>query len=167
MDRSGDWITFKDMYSSKVFRLTDKGPVETTVIDFGKLAIPERVYNMELREAREVLNSKATAGIFKYFENEQFIYLFFFITAPEDVPSDHYHWLVNKKTGSSILHQLPDASDDHLYKGAKALTVDNKLIFIGDEQMLKDPFFKNAESIKNSLTEESNPVIISLQIKDF
>ena len=169
-DQCGDWITWKDMFSHTVFRITDEGPVETTVIDFGKHAIPERLYKMDMRDAIQELNSKDYAGIFKYLENDQFIYLFFFIVGIRDLPNDHYHWIVNKKTGNSVLHKLlPDShtSDDNLFRGAKALTADNKLIFMMSTQMLNDPFFSNADSIKSSLTEESNPVIVILQVNDF
>jgi len=125
---------------------------------------------MDMRDAIQELNSKDYAGIFKYLENDQFIYLFFFIVGIRDLPNDHYHWIVNKKTGNSVLHKLlPDShtSDDNLFRGAKALTADNKLIFMMSTQMLNDPFFSNADSIKSSLTEESNPVIVILQVNDF
>ena len=170
MDQCGYWITFKDMFSSTVYRITDDGPVETTVIDFGKHTIQEHFYQMDLSEALNELGKKGCAGILKYFENDQFIYLFFFIVRQADLPNDHYHWLVNKKTGNSVLHKLSSENsteEDDIHKGAKALTADNQLVFMMNKPMLNDPFFSNAKNIKDSLSEESNPVIALLRINNF
>jgi len=53
---------------------------------------------------------------------------------------------------------------------AKILTADNELVFLANVPLLlkcTDPFFNSVIDISNSLSEESNPVIVSLRIKDF
>ena len=65
---------------------------------------------------------------------------------------------------------LPDDPLFEMIGSAKALTADNELVFMADAQLLKacaDPFFSNTDSIINSLSDDSNPVIISLPIHDF
>ena len=168
-ERCGDIISFKDIFSQTVYRITEDGPVKTTVFDFGKYTIPDRLYNLEMADAFNELENRNYAVIFKYLENERFVYLYFVIIPKTDSPNDEYLWLVNKKTGNSVMQKFSPA--DPLFEmlgGAKALTADKELVFMADAQLLKacaDPFFKN--SIADSLPDDSNPVIISLQINDF
>ena len=168
--RSGDMISFRECFSHSVYRITDNGPVETTVINFGKHAIPPKIYGRDMRSALDALRSKGYASIEKYLENNKFIYIYFrVIQYGKDV--DNYHWLVNKNTGNSVLQKLSD--DDPLWaimENAKILTDDDKLVFMANAQKLKesiDPFFNSANNIRDSLSEDSNPVIVSLKINDF
>jgi len=76
---------------------------------------------------------------------------------------------VNKKTGNRVLQKFSPEMYD-MIDNVGTLTADNKLIFMANAQMLKectDPFFSNANIFSNSLSVESNPVIVSLQINDF
>ena len=168
--RSDDIISFKEAFNHSVYRITDSGPVETTVINFGKYAIPKNVYDQNQISVFEELNKKGWAIIYRYLENKQFVYIFSIVQQNEEVIG-FYHWLVNKKTGNSVLQKLlPDDFLFEMMEEAKILTSDNELVFIANASMLKkctDPFFNSATNIRNSLTEESNPVIISLKIKDF
>ena len=171
-EQSGNTITFKEMLSHTVYNITDNGPVETTVLNFGKYAIPESFYKLDLTDALlNELNNKYYAMILKYLENEQFVYLFFCLGGFDDLPKGYYHWIVNKKTRNSVMQQfLPDNPTYAMIKEAKILTGDNELIFMADAQLLKActyPFFSNADSIKDSLEEDANPVIIRLKINDF
>ena len=167
--RSGDMISFKEYLSRSVYRITDDGPVETTIIDFGKYAIPKNLYGRNMPSALDALRSKSYVTIEKYLENNKFIYIFFKIKYGND--SDLYHWLVNKNTENSVLQKL--SVDDPLWammENAKVLTDDDELIFMANAQHLKestDPFFNSTDSILDSLSEESNPVIISVKINDF
>ena len=169
-EQCGNMITFRETFSHTVYRIIDEGPIETAKIDFGKYAIPKNMYDRDLTAAYHELTNKGWAMIHKVLENEQFVYIFFYVRQTNK-PDDYYHWLINKKTGSSVLQKFsPDNLIYDMMKESKALTVDNKLIFMADAQMLKactDPFFSNANSIRESLSEESNPVIISLQINNF
>ena len=169
--RCGEIISCKDIFSQTAYRITDDGPVETTIIDFGKYSIPDRVYNLEMADAFNELENRDYALIFNYLENEQFVYLYFVIIPETDSPNDDYLWLVNKKTGNSVMQKfLPDNPIFKMLGGAKALTADNELVFMADAQMLKacaDPFFYNVNGIGESLSDDSNPVIITLNINDF
>ena len=168
--RSGDMISFKELFSNSVYRITDDGPIETMVIDFGKYAIPKSLYGRDFPYALDVLRSKGYASIEKYLENGRFIYIFFRVIQ-NGAKVNYYHWLVNKNTGSCVLHKLSDENPvSVMMENAKILTADNKLIFIANAQMLKvciDPFFSNKNLTMDYLSEESNPVIVSLQINDF
>jgi hypothetical protein len=168
--RSGDVISFKETFSHTVYRITDNGPVETTIVNFGKYALPKNVYDRDQFIVFEELNNKCWANIYKYLENEQFVYLFAIVQHNRKV-TGYYHWLVNKRTGNSALQKLlPDNPLFEMMEEAKILTTDNELIFMANAPVLKktaDPFFNNVITIKNSLSEESNPVIVSLRIKDF
>jgi len=93
--RCGEIITCKDIFSQTVYRITDDGPVETTFIDFGKYTIPDRLYNLEMADAFNELENRDYALIFKYLENERFVYLYFVIIPKTDSPNDEYLWLVN------------------------------------------------------------------------
>ena len=167
--RCGEIISCKDIFSQTVYRITEDGPVETRVFDFGKYQIPERVYNMDMSDAFNELEDRDYAVIIKYLENKRFVYLYFEIIPKTDSPNDEYLWLVNKKTGNSVMQKfLPDDLLFEMIGSAKALTADNELVFMADAQLLKacaDPFFKN--SIANALPDDSNPVIITLPINDF
>ena len=174
-EQYGDMITFREIFSHSVYRITDEGPIETTVIDFGRYAIPEHVYKMAQMDALNEMSKKDYAMIHKFLENEQFVYLFFYII-PAGLPDNKYgHWLVNKKNGNSVVQIFSpdnplydmDGANSLTVDGAKILTADNKLIFMAHAHILNDPFFSNATSIKDSLSEDANPVIVSLQINDF
>ena len=169
--RSGNIISFKECLSHLVYRIIDDGPVKTTVIDFGKYDIPQYLYSRDFPAAIDALRSKGYASIEKYLENNKFIYIFFRVTQYGKNTDIYNHWLVNKNTGNSVLQKL--SHDDPLWvmmENAKVLTDDDKLIFIANAQMFKeciDPFFNNTNLTMASLSEESNPVIVSLQINDF
>ena len=174
-ERCGDMITFREIFSHTVYRITDEGPTESTMIDFGKYTIPEHVYKMPQMDTLNEMEKNDYAMIHKYLENEQFVYLFFYII-PAGLPDNKYgHWLVNKKNGNSVVQIFSpdnplydmDGANSLTVDGAKILTADNKLIFMANAHILNDPFFSNATSIKDSLSEDANPVIVSLQINDF
>ncbi len=167
--RCGDRISFKEAFSHTVYRITEDGPVQTLAIDFGKYSIPAYVFDMNYFEILDELDKKGWANIYRFLENEQFIYIFFLIQQSGQ-PTNFCHWLVNKQTGNSVLQKL--LADDPLFvllEDAKALTADNQLIFMANAPALKensDSFFKNIQ-VRDQVTESSNPVILSLQINDF
>lgn len=170
--RSGVLISFRDFFSHTIYRITDNEPAVTTVIDFGKYAIPSNVYSSDFRVSREALYNKGYADIWMYLENDRFIYLYFIIIQKGN-DTGFYHWLINKNTGNSVLQKLLE--DDLLVKmmeieGAKIMTIDNELVFIVDASLLKDctdPFFNSAKFNKKSLLDDSNPVIVTLTMNDF
>ena len=168
--RCGNWISFKETFNNMVYLLTDDGPVGTTVIDFGKYAIPQNSYKDDFQSVFRDLEMKGWATIYRYLENEQFIYIDFKIQQNRKIIGTYY-WLINKNTGNSVMQKL--SIDEPLYKMMKEamiLTTDNKLIFMANAQMLKectDPFFSNANRIGNSLPEDVNPVVIALKINGF
>ena len=163
-------ITFKEMFTHTVYQITDDTLTETTVIDFGKYAIPKNMYDMNQFDAIEELNRKGWATIDKYLENEQFIYLMFWVW-PNDESNENYSWLINKNTGNSVLQRFTtDNPQYEMMQEAKMLTADNKLVFIVDALMFKectDSFFNMNDNIKNSISEDSNPLILRLQINNF
>ena len=168
--KCGDTFTFKEMYYQSVYQITEDGPVEKTIIDFGIYQIPEQSYSKEFDMAMEELNTNGWITIDKYLENDQYIYLFFWLWK-SDEKDTNFHWLINKKTKNSVLQHF--TTENPLYEmmqEAKLLTSNNKLIFLADAQMLKtctDTFFNTSTNFKSSLSEDDNPVIISLQINDF
>jgi len=168
--RCGDIISFKETFNHTVYRITAEGPIEKTTVDFGRYALPKNLHTMNMWTLLDELNTKGWANIYRFLENQQFIYIFFTIQQKGE-PLVIWHWLVNKKTGNSVLQKL--LRDDSLYEmmnEAKVLTEDNKLVFMANARLVKEntnPFFSNAENIKNSLSEESNPVIIILRINNF
>jgi len=167
--RSGDVISFKEAFSHTVYRMTDDGPVETTFINFGKYGLLKNIYDRDQFIAFEELDRKGWANIYRYLENEQFVYIFFIVQQNREVI--YYHWLVNKNTGNSVLQTLlPDNPLYEMMEEAKILTADNELVFLANAPFLMkctDPFFSGVIDISKSLSEESNPVIVSLRIKDF
>jgi len=167
--QSGDMISFKESFSHTIYRIGDNEPVEQTIIKFDKYAIPKDVYERDQFTVFEELNNKGWANIYKYLENEQFVYVFFIVQQKEIVGC--YHWLVNKKTGNSVLQKLlPDDPMYEMMREAKILSAHNELVFMANAQILRqctDLFFNSVSIIRNSLSEDSNPVIISIQIKDF
>ena len=169
----GDIISFKEVFSHTVYRITDNGPVETTVIDFGKYAYRKDMYSANQFQIIEELRNRGWAYIYRFLENEQFVYISFMIdqNGENDAGFYYYHWLVNKNTGNSVLQKLsPDDSLLHLIDRAIVLTADNELVCMANAQMLKestDPFFNRININKESLSEISNPVIIRLKINNF
>ena len=167
--RCGDMISFKEVFSNTVHRITDNGPIETTVIDFGRYAIPKNSYERDLTDVVYELEKKGWAVLYRYYENDQFVYICFRVQQ-NDKSIGNYHWLVNKKTGNSVLQKvLPDDPLFDMMEEAKILTAENELVFMANAQMLKectDPFF-NTVNISNGTLSESNPIIVSLKINDF
>jgi len=167
--RSGDVISFKEPFSHTVYRINEDGPVETTLINFGKYSLLKNIYEKDPFTVLGDLDSKGWAHIYKYLENEQFVYIHFIVQQNQEVI--YYHWLVNKKTGNSVLQELlPDNPLYEMLEEAKILTAGNELVFLANTPILMkctEPFFNSANIIKNSLSEEANPVIVSLRIKDF
>ena len=171
--RCGDIINFKEAFSHTVYRITNNGPVEATVIDFGKYALPKDVYSMNQFTIFDELQNRGWANIYRFLENEQFIYILFLIqqNGVNDVGHYYYHWLVNKNTGNSVLQKL--LHDDPLFyliDRSIILTVDNELVCMANAQVLKectDTFFNSININKDSLSEVSNPVIVSLKINNF
>jgi len=167
--RSGDVISFKEVFSHTVYRINDDGPVETTFINFGKYSLLKNIYERDPFTVLGDLDSKGWAHIYKYLENEQFVYIHFIVQQNNEVI--YYHWLVNKKTGNSVLQELlPDNPLYEMLEEAKILTAGNELVFLANAPILMkctDPFFNKVNNIRNSLSEETNPVIVSLRIKDF
>jgi hypothetical protein len=168
--RSGNIISFKEIFNHTVYRITNDGPVKTTMIDFGKYALPDNTYGRNQFAVVDELETKGWAYIYKYLENEQFVYVDF------KVQQNHkaigaYYWLINKKTGNSVIQKL--SIDDPLFKmmeEAKILTTGNELVFLANAQMLKectDPFFSNANNINYLLSVDANPVIVRLKINHF
>ena len=166
----GERISFKDPLDHTVYRITDEGPVETAVIDFGKYAIHRDAYDRDLTDVYEEMNERGWAAIYKFLENDQFVYSLFRVEQDFE-PIAFYHWLFNKKTGNSVLQKL--LPNDPLYEmieGAKGLTANNELVFMAHTYLLKDctdPFFNSVYINRDALSEESNPIIVSLKIKDF
>ena len=167
----GNTITLNEYISSTVYCITNNGPVETTVLNFGKYAIPDSIFEGDFDTETDKLGDRGCALILKYAENERFVYIHFETLQGGDFDGD-YHWLVNKHTGNSVLQKF--SQDDQLHKLMKEaiiLTGDNKLTFLVDTQMLKeckDPFISDAiDPIRDSLSEDGNPVVIMLIINDF
>ena len=169
--RSGNIINFKENFNHTMYRITDNGPVATTIIDFGNYDIPKSLFNMDFRAGIDELRRKGYAGIDVYLENNKFVYIHFRVIQGTDGAG--YYWLVNKNTGNSVMQKF--TVDDPLFvmmemEGAKILTHDNELVFIANAQMLRecaDPFFNSAAFFKDSLSDDSNPIILSLKINDF
>ena len=171
--RCGDIISFKEVFSHTVYRITDNGPVEATIIDFGKYANPKDMYRANQFVIIDELRNRGWANIDKFLENEQFVFISFLIVQKgvNEAGFYFYHWLVNKNTRNSVLQKLsPDDPLFSLIDRAITLTVDNELVCMANAQMLKettDPFFDRVKINKNSLSEASNPIIISLKINNF
>lgn len=167
----GTITTFKEYLSHIVYHITDHGPVKALIFDFGTYAIPNNIFEKDFEVVRNELGDKRLAFINKFFENERFVYVFFFLPNDDDV-FENYHWLINKNTGNSVLQKfLPDDPLHSMLEIAQLLTADNELIFLANAQLLKEttnPFFSNhIQNIANAITDDSNPVIISLKINNF
>ena len=169
--RCGNIITLNEYISHAVYRITKDGPMQTTVLNFGKYAIPHTVFEGDFETVTDKLSEKGCALIFKYLENERFVYVHFQTLQGEDF-NGFYYWLVNKKTGNSVLQKF--SQDDPLYKmmaEAQILTADDQLVFMVNAQMLKactDLFFNHAVGVvRGSLSEDANPVIKTLKINEF
>ena len=171
--RCGDIISFKEAFNHTVYRITDDGPAETAVIDFGRYAFPQNMYGRNQFSVIDELNNKGWASIYRFLENERFVYLSFIVQQKGMDGIDGYfcHWLVNKNMGSSVLQiVMPDNQLFEMIDRSIQLTVGNDLVFMVNAQMLKecsDPFFNSENINKSSLSEESNPVIVKLKIYDF
>ena len=164
--RCGNLITYRDWCSHTLYHITDDGPVEKTIIDFGNYAFPKKVYQMKMETVLDNLRRNGMMIVDRYLENEQFVYLSF-SKIQTGAPIKIYHWLVNKKTGNSVMQSF---QANHMMQKADILTEDNELVFITNSQMLRDcndPFFKINDDMRKSITDESNPIIITFKINDF
>ena len=167
----GNMIVFNEYISHNVYSITDDGPIETTILNFGKYDIPNNIFEDDLEKVFDILSDKGCALICEFIENERFVYVHFQTVKGDDFNGD-YHWLVNKHTGNSVLQKF--SLDDPLcmlMDEARLMTVNNELVFMVEAQKLKectDPFIGQAAgSIKDALSEDDNPVIIILTMNDF
>ena len=97
----GNMIALNEYISHAVYCITDDGPVETTILNFGNYAIPNNIFEGDFETVTDKLSDKGCALILKFIENEKFVYVHFQTLQGEDF-NDYFHWLVNKHTETAF-----------------------------------------------------------------
>lgn len=160
-------VLFRETLKSSIYTLSDSGPIEKYKFDFGSLQVPESFWEMDTFEGFEMINRQGFANINFIFETKTHLLVDVLIQNESGVKKEIV--ILNKAKNEWVKIKVDEENSGYFYTPIGLS--DDQIIFISYAPYVvrnldKLTLSNNAKNSLNSMTEESNPVILYAKIPD-
>lgn len=130
-----DKVFFHEAFNNTVYQFTGDTLQPVYDFDFGRYAIPEEFFDMDINEGFEMIIKQGVASIKSFYTNNEFIFCEI-AKQNETEPAKLFHIIYNKKTGETKSQVINN--DSYIFNYPVGINDKNEIMFlvfpIGDIQ---------------------------------
>lgn len=149
-------IYFHEVFNPIAYEIKEDSLEARFQFDFGKYAIPEKFWEMEIMQGFEMINKKGYATIYSFWENETAAFFEIYVQQGKEIDNHQVVW--DKNSQSATKRTFSKTKESPFYHPIGL--VDRQLVFISQAAYILDvasdlPLLKT-----EGINKDDNPVLV-------